>query len=157
MNKWVDTVPDHCMYYAHDLIFRAVTELSGCNLVRWDPNREDPTFFCQSAFLHVSFYHLQILIHRPFIPTPRKSSSVTFPSLTICANAARTAARIIDAQIQRSELPVPIIHWQVSEHCCDKYLLAYLRYGQDGNFFDWRYFTTQYVGWKALGNHHRYQ
>ena len=28
MNKWVDTVPNHCMYYAHDLNFGTVTELS---------------------------------------------------------------------------------------------------------------------------------
>ena len=130
--------------------------LSGCNsLVRWDPNREDPIFFCQSAFLHVVFYHLQILIHRPFISTPRKPSSVAFPSLAICANAARTSVRIIDAQIRRNELPVPIIHWQVSKRCHTEYLLVNRPSRQDGNIFDWCRFTTQYVGWEALGNHYR--
>jgi hypothetical protein len=43
-------------------------------IVRWDPARQDPVFFDQSVALHCAYYHLQILIHRPFIPMIRKSA-----------------------------------------------------------------------------------
>ena len=70
-------------------------------LVRWDPRREHPQFFEQSALIYAEYYHVQILIHRPFIPTPNKPSSTTFPSLAICTNAARSCSRILDAQRKR--------------------------------------------------------
>lgn len=46
------------------------------------------------------YYHLQILIHRPFI-TSRHSSTVSFPSLAICTNAARSLARIFKTLLAR--------------------------------------------------------
>ncbi|KAJ7842623.1 hypothetical protein B0H13DRAFT_2413592 [Mycena leptocephala] len=36
--------------------------------LRWDPRRADPVFFDQSVALYCRYYHLQILIHRQFIP-----------------------------------------------------------------------------------------
>jgi len=75
--------------------------------LRWDPNREDVQFFNQSAFLHASYYHLQILIHRPFIPSPRKASPLSFPSLAICTNAARSCSHVVDIQRRRTGLPLP--------------------------------------------------
>ncbi|KAJ7657176.1 fungal-specific transcription factor domain-containing protein [Mycena polygramma] len=47
LNNWHDQIPDH---------------------LRWDPARADPVFFDQSVSLYCAYYHLQILIHRPFIP-----------------------------------------------------------------------------------------
>jgi hypothetical protein len=44
--------------------------------VRWDPMREDPVFFNQSVMLHCAYYHLQIMIHRPFIPMLRHAPTV---------------------------------------------------------------------------------
>lgn len=114
MNEWIGTVPEHCMHSYHSSKFCAIVK--HCDFsVRWDPNREDPMFFFQSAFLHIAFYHLQILIHRPFIPTPRKPSPTPFPSLAICTNAARSGARIIDAHTRRNELsvPIPAVYWLV--------------------------------------------
>ncbi|KAA1476285.1 hypothetical protein DENSPDRAFT_843199 [Dentipellis sp. KUC8613] len=81
LNKWIDSVPDH---------------------LRWDPTREDDTFFLQSASLYCTYYHLQILVHRPFIPSPRKPSPLSFPSLAICTNAARSCSHIVDVQRRRS-------------------------------------------------------
>jgi hypothetical protein len=52
-------------------------------------------FFLQSVHLYTQFYDLQIAIHRPFI-TPFKPSPHSFPSVAICANAARSCAHIID-------------------------------------------------------------
>lgn len=80
LNKWVDSVPDH---------------------LRWDPHREDTVFFRQSAILYANYYHLQILVHRPFIPSPRKPSSLSFPSLAICTNAARSCSHLVDYSRER--------------------------------------------------------
>ncbi|KAL0961510.1 hypothetical protein HGRIS_006450 [Hohenbuehelia grisea] len=84
LNKWLDSIPEH---------------------LRWDPHRTNRVFFNQSVLLYTSFYHLQIMIHRPFIPSPKKPSSL--PSLAICANAARACSHILDAQRQRHELIHP--------------------------------------------------
>ncbi|KAF9507697.1 hypothetical protein BS47DRAFT_1377865 [Hydnum rufescens UP504] len=88
MNKWIDSVPDH---------------------LRWDPNREHQIHFEQSAVLYAAFYHLHILIHRPFIPSPRKPSVLSFPSLAICTNAARSCAHVVDALGSRSEHFLPSV------------------------------------------------
>ncbi|KAJ3558753.1 hypothetical protein NM688_g738 [Phlebia brevispora] len=81
LNKWVDTVPDH---------------------LKWDPNMENVMFLDQSAFLYTSYYVLQITIHRPYIPSPRKPSPLAFPSLAICTNAARSCIHVLDVQYKRS-------------------------------------------------------
>lgn len=86
LNKWVDSIPDH---------------------LRWDPNREDDIFFNQSVSLYASYYHVQILIHRPFIPSPRKPSPLSFPSLAICANAARSCIHIVDIHLRRTGAAEP--------------------------------------------------
>ncbi|PCH39377.1 hypothetical protein WOLCODRAFT_29517 [Wolfiporia cocos MD-104 SS10] len=85
LNKWIDSVPDH---------------------LRWDPNREDITFLNQSALLYTNYYLLQILVHRPFIPSPRKPSPLSFPSLAICTNAARSCTHVLDIQYKRTGMPL---------------------------------------------------
>ncbi|KAF8339841.1 fungal-specific transcription factor domain-containing protein [Cantharellus anzutake] len=82
MNKWIDSLPDH---------------------LRWDPARENDTHFEQSAMLYSNYYLLRILVHRPFIPSPRKPSALSFPSLAICTNAARSCSHVVDALGQRCE------------------------------------------------------
>ncbi|KAI6154603.1 fungal-specific transcription factor domain-containing protein [Pisolithus tinctorius] len=89
MNKWVDAVPDH---------------------LRWDPNRDvSIPFFSQSCVLYASYYQLQILIHRPFIPSPRRPSVLSFPSLAICTNAARSCSHVLDIYRRRSNIPHPYL------------------------------------------------
>jgi hypothetical protein len=108
LNKWIDEVPDHCaFFYCASWCF--ISEVSYF-LVRWDPNREDETFFNQSACLHIWYYYLQILVHRPFISLPRRPSPPSFPSLAICTNAARTCSHIIDIQQRRTGRPLPHLH-----------------------------------------------
>lgn len=80
LNAWADTVPDS---------------------LRWDPTRADPVLFEHSAILYAHYYYVQILIHRPFIPTRKHPESVGFPSLAICSNAARSISNILDAVLRR--------------------------------------------------------
>ncbi|KAK7024381.1 Gypsy retrotransposon integrase-like protein 1 [Paramarasmius palmivorus] len=90
LNQWVDSVPEH---------------------LRWDPNREDNIFFNQSVVLYTQYYQLQILIHRPFIPSPKRPSPLSFPSLAICTNAARSCSHIVDCQRKRKGFLLP---WNLS-------------------------------------------
>ncbi|KAJ7764189.1 fungal-specific transcription factor domain-containing protein [Mycena maculata] len=88
LNRWRDEVPAHLC---------------------WDPTRADALFFDQSVALHCAYYHLQILIHRPFIPMVRTSAPTALPSLAICTSAARACANMVDIQRQRKgDVPVPI-------------------------------------------------
>ena len=81
-------------------------------LVRWDPNREDKYLFDQSVVLYSNYYFLQIIVHRPFIPTPNKPSPSSFPSLAICANAARSCSHLADLQRKRTMLaPITQVSW----------------------------------------------
>jgi hypothetical protein len=97
LNKWVDSVPDHRP--SHTSLFPMITDLSS---VRWDPNRDDDTFFNQSVHLYAMYYHIQIIIHRPFIPSPTKPSPLSFPSLAICTNAARSCSHVVDIHRKRN-------------------------------------------------------
>lgn len=80
LNSWADSVPDN---------------------LRWDPTRADTRLFEHSAMLYAHYYYVQILIHRPFIPTRKHPESVGFPSLAICSNAARSISNILDAVLRR--------------------------------------------------------
>ncbi|KAF8913636.1 fungal-specific transcription factor domain-containing protein [Mucidula mucida] len=80
LNAWVDSIPEY---------------------LRWDPICQNLTHLLQSATLYIGYYNLQILIHRPFIPTPTNPSTLSFPSLAICTNAARCCSHVIDAVNRR--------------------------------------------------------
>lgn len=80
VNEWMDSVPEH---------------------IRWEPRPENEIFYSQSVFLYCSYYHLRILIHRPFIPSPGKPSTLSCPSLLISTNAARSIGYILDRQSQK--------------------------------------------------------
>ena len=80
LNKWVDSVLDHCTC-ARIIVHRCIYSGFVLFSVQWDPTREDDNFFNQSASCYALYYHIQILIHRPFISTPNKPSPLSFPSL----------------------------------------------------------------------------
>ncbi|KAJ6591569.1 fungal-specific transcription factor domain-containing protein, partial [Mycena vulgaris] len=93
LNKWIDDLPDH---------------------LRWNPTHEHADFFEQSVALHCSYYHLQIIIHRPYIPNPKKMGPSAFPSLAICLNAARSCSHIVDIHRQRAgDMPLPLTQMAV--------------------------------------------
>ncbi|KAJ3762912.1 fungal-specific transcription factor domain-containing protein [Lentinula raphanica] len=83
LNQWIDNVPEH---------------------VKWDPNRKDPVFRQQSVILYTTYYWVQVQVHKAFIPRPGQESILTFPSLAICANAARYC--IHASELQSPKIPV---------------------------------------------------
>ncbi|KAJ6541557.1 fungal-specific transcription factor domain-containing protein [Mycena capillaripes] len=91
LNSWLDGIPPH---------------------LRWDPHQQNQTFLNQSAALYATYYHAQILVHRPFIPTPGKEPmpDTKFPSLAICANAARSCGHVLEVQTRRGR---PLHHPQL--------------------------------------------
>ncbi|KAJ7149657.1 fungal-specific transcription factor domain-containing protein, partial [Mycena filopes] len=80
LNSWHERIPAH---------------------LRWDPDRADMVFFHQSAVVYCQYYHLQIYVHKRFIPVLRNAPS-GLPSLAICTNAARACANVVDAQRRRT-------------------------------------------------------
>lgn len=62
-------------------------------------------FYLQAACLRITFYHVQIFIHRPFIQ-PKRSSALSHPSLVICTNAARSTAYILEATMDMPPTPI---------------------------------------------------
>ncbi|KJA20732.1 hypothetical protein HYPSUDRAFT_42806 [Hypholoma sublateritium FD-334 SS-4] len=85
MNQWKDSMPDS---------------------VRWDPERPDLVIFHQSMILHIVYSYTQIQIHRPFLT---KKSPMSFASLAICTNAARSCAHVLEGGISRGIKASPIM------------------------------------------------
>ncbi|ESK87972.1 hypothetical protein Moror_10847 [Moniliophthora roreri MCA 2997] len=85
LNAWVDTIPDH---------------------LKWDPDREDPIFFHQSAILYTLYYWIQIHVHRLFTAPMQVASP--FPSQVICTNAARSCCHILQAQNRKDFIVHPV-------------------------------------------------
>ncbi|KAF5343370.1 hypothetical protein D9758_015621 [Tetrapyrgos nigripes] len=81
LNKWIDSVPSH---------------------LRWDLEHQDMTFFKQSALLYATYYWTQIEVHRRFIPRPGQDSKLSFPSMAICTNAARSCIHIIEMLVRQT-------------------------------------------------------
>lgn len=81
LNQLIDSIPNH---------------------LRWDPNRENRKFFEQSGSLYSMYYQLQILVHRPFIASPSRPTTLPFPALAICTSAARSCSHVGDALLRRS-------------------------------------------------------
>ncbi|KAJ7256470.1 fungal-specific transcription factor domain-containing protein [Mycena haematopus] len=80
-DKWASEIPEHLL---------------------WNPYQENDVFFEQSVALYSSYFHLQILVHRPFI---QAKSASTLRSVAICTNAARSCATVADVKCRRGAMP----------------------------------------------------
>ncbi|KAF9010747.1 fungal-specific transcription factor domain-containing protein [Cyathus striatus] len=89
MNNWMDSLPAY---------------------LRWNPSCTDDILLRQSAALHAQYYDLQIFIHRPFIPSPRNPQPGAFPSLAICANAARLCFHVLECFNKSNAVLLPQLH-----------------------------------------------
>ncbi|KAI0701455.1 fungal-specific transcription factor domain-containing protein [Cerioporus squamosus] len=80
LNNWVGSLPNH---------------------LRWDPNREDPLHLTQSATLLGHYYQVQIAVHRQFLSAAYRDSPLSFPSVIICNNAARSTVQVFEVVHKR--------------------------------------------------------
>ncbi|KAL0574794.1 Gypsy retrotransposon integrase-like protein 1 [Marasmius crinis-equi] len=82
LNAWVDTIPDH---------------------LKWNPSNSQThtqLFFHQSTMLYMTYYWVQLLVHKPFLGLSQED--VGFPSMTICTNAARLAVHLAEVHQRRT-------------------------------------------------------
>ncbi|KAG7086878.1 hypothetical protein E1B28_002798 [Marasmius oreades] len=86
LNYWVGRIPQH---------------------LKWDPNQSDSIWSNQSTILYMTYYWVQILIHKPFISPTTEEAVLTFPSLSICANAARSCCHLAEVQSRKAMLLFP--------------------------------------------------
>lgn len=119
------------------------------HVVRWDPNRQDKRFFNQSVVLWAAYYHIQILIHRPFIPSPGRPSPLSFPSLAICTNAARSCIHVVDVLYKRTPKTSPQVQVCLALLVC--YLLVMSIILVDGGFYIWYCAAVEYLGREEVG------
>ncbi|KAJ6502088.1 hypothetical protein C8R45DRAFT_1209713 [Mycena sanguinolenta] len=77
LNQWATEIPEHLL---------------------WNPYQQNSVFFEQSVVLYASYYHVQILAHRPFL---QAKSVSTLRSVSICTSAARSYATIADVKVRR--------------------------------------------------------
>ncbi|KAJ7175685.1 fungal-specific transcription factor domain-containing protein [Mycena filopes] len=78
----------------------------------WDPDSPpEDIFFDQAALLHISYHHIQLMIHRPFI---HKMGGLGAPSLFICMRAARTIIHTAGVWLEkRQRQPLPSLVFPV--------------------------------------------
>ncbi|KAE9395464.1 hypothetical protein BT96DRAFT_861919, partial [Gymnopus androsaceus JB14] len=81
-NEWTDSIPEH---------------------LRWDPHNPNTMFFQQSAMLKTGLLFFQMRVHARWI-RPGPVSPLSFSSLAICANAARSFIHILLVYHQRPDL-----------------------------------------------------
>ncbi|KAJ7578350.1 fungal-specific transcription factor domain-containing protein [Mycena floridula] len=86
INHWIENIPNH---------------------LRWNPDEQDLDFSSQSLQLYTCLYHLQILVHRPFLPAPGNEATSSAASLAICTNAARSCSHIVDIYYRRTGQVMP--------------------------------------------------
>ncbi|KAJ7045258.1 fungal-specific transcription factor domain-containing protein [Mycena alexandri] len=103
LNQWLDMVPEH---------------------LKWNPHQESQVGLLSSLYIYCTYYHAQVLIHRPFIPVPGQDiiSTTKFPILAICANAARSCGHVLDIQTRRAK-PVHNPHVVIALFDCAVVLL----------------------------------
>ncbi|KIK55563.1 hypothetical protein GYMLUDRAFT_230895 [Collybiopsis luxurians FD-317 M1] len=77
--KWMESTPDH---------------------LRWDPHNSNTTFFQQSMVVQSFYYWFHFIIYQPFIRTG-PVSSLSYSSLAICANAARSFLDLLEVYHRR--------------------------------------------------------
>ncbi|KAJ6603417.1 hypothetical protein DFH09DRAFT_1354639 [Mycena vulgaris] len=96
LNGWVELIPEH------------LPPVDCLHLMQ--------IFLDQSVILYTTYYHAQILIHRPFIQAPGKAqiSTTNFPSLAICANAARACVRVMDLHARRGRGLLPLANVMIA-------------------------------------------
>ncbi|KIK55551.1 hypothetical protein GYMLUDRAFT_175484, partial [Collybiopsis luxurians FD-317 M1] len=99
LNEWINALPDFHNY--------TIQLADAFYLVKYNPHCKDSAFAHQSAMLYAVLYWIHIQVHQPFIPRPGQKSILMFPSLAICANAARSCIHLLDGHHQQYRILIP--------------------------------------------------
>ena len=73
--------------------------------MRWDPEQENVLWLTQAASLNTLHYYTQFAVHRPFIAASRRESPLSFPSVIICTNGARSSIQVLEVLAKRTGSP----------------------------------------------------
>ena len=73
--------------------------------MRWDPEQEDELWLTQAATLNAFHSYIQVAVHRPFMAASRRESPLSFPSVIICTNGARSAIQVLEVLSNRTGIP----------------------------------------------------
>lgn len=86
LNKWRSSIPNH---------------------LQWPASSPGTIFYYQSAALQLNYYHVQIQVHRPYIPSLIGRTTFSLASLAICANAARACSHIFSILTANPPVIIP--------------------------------------------------
>ncbi|PIL25378.1 transcription factor [Ganoderma sinense ZZ0214-1] len=84
LNKWTDALPSH---------------------LRWNPEQENALWLTQAASLRAFHFYTQFAVHRPFTVASRRESSLSFPSVIMCTNGARSSIQVLEVLYKRTGTP----------------------------------------------------
>ncbi|KAG8885519.1 hypothetical protein FRB97_000844 [Tulasnella sp. 331] len=74
--------------------------------LKYDQHMETP-FYQQAVTLRIMFHYVQITIHRPFLQLSSSSRrALSLSSLAVCANAARSCAKVLNEAIDTAASPL---------------------------------------------------
>jgi hypothetical protein len=114
MDEWVDSVPEH-----RKSSQIAIPQLTHASAVKWSARIDDHIFANQSATLFLTYYIVQLLIYRPFLPSAHLYEGhveFSLPALAICINATKACLRILEIQLAAgmTDIPMAITASQIS-------------------------------------------
>ena len=79
--------------------------------MKWSARIGDHVFANQSATLFVTYYIVQLLIYRPFLPSPQPHDpqpDAPFPAVAICVNATKACLKILETQLAAGMTDIPV-------------------------------------------------
>lgn len=106
MNQWKDSMPDSGQYFFAFSSFQTGVQIQ---ILQCAGILKDLTLW---------FFTTQIQIHRPFLT---KKSPMSFASLAICTNAARSCAHVLEGGISRGIKASPIMIVSAFQGPCRQY------------------------------------
>jgi hypothetical protein len=102
LEDWLKAVPDHRM----PNFCSSYQGSSHRAAVRWEPHLANDLFFHQSAFLHESYYLVQMAVFQKFLLTKNQERPLFVPSVKTCTDAAKACAMVFHAHLSRKGIAI---------------------------------------------------
>lgn len=99
--------------------------------MKWSHDTDRTLFSRQASVLYSTYYLVQTLIYRIFIPPHITSYDFSFPAREICINAAKSCVEIVDRQMRSQLCYIPnLVH--TSQVCAGLLLMDIWRLKNQG-------------------------